>query len=64
MNGSNDYDFRDLVAESVRRGRCQELAKEFETSEITVKRWATGVSDPHPKMKQLVIDYLTEAEGI
>lgn len=35
-----------------------ELADHFEVSEATVNRWASGVANPHPKLRVLVVGYI------
>lgn len=34
----------------------KELADEFEVSQSTVRRWAHGVSRPHPYLKKAVVE--------
>lgn len=36
----------------------RELATEFEVSESTISRWASGISCPHPKIQALVLSSL------
>jgi len=35
-----------------------EIAKEFEVADSTVERWANGAAVPHPKIRQLILDYI------
>ena len=36
----------------------RKLADEFEVAVSTVKRWRIGTARPHPKLTQLIVDYL------
>ena len=39
-------------------GGEKELARQFGVSRPTVQRWANGIARPHPRIAQLIIDYL------
>lgn len=37
-----------------------ELMREFEVSETTVDRWASGIANPHPFLKDAIRDFISE----
>lgn len=51
-------EFKELVKKAIDQGLTRDLAEEFEVAESTVKRWASGVANPHPIMKKLISTYI------
>ncbi len=37
-----------------------EMAKEFQVADSTIERWASGIAVPHPKLRQIILSYITE----
>ncbi len=37
-----------------------ELANEFQVAPSTVERWASGVAVPHPKVRQLILEWIVK----
>ncbi len=37
-----------------------EMATKFEVADSTIERWASGVAVPHPKLRKIILDYITE----
>lgn len=37
-----------------------EIAEEFEVADSTVARWASGAAVPHPKIRQIILHYISE----
>ena len=38
----------------------KEIATEFEVADSTIERWASGIAVPVPRMRQLILRYITE----
>lgn len=60
-------DFKKVVAEYIdynyssggyNKDKALELADEFECTPGAVVRWASGVANPHPRIKQIIIEYI------
>lgn len=47
-----------LSSSSYDKEKARKLAGEFEVAESTVIRWIKGTANPHPLIKQQVIDYI------
>ena len=37
-----------------------EMATKFEVADSTIERWASGAAVPHPRLRQIILDYITE----
>lgn len=37
-----------------------EMATEFQVADSTIGRWASGIAVPHPKLRQIILSYITE----
>ncbi|MDP3698034.1 MAG: hypothetical protein Q8R47_00455 [Nanoarchaeota archaeon] len=37
-----------------------EFATEFEVADSTVERWASGAAVPHPRLQQMILNYIAE----
>jgi hypothetical protein len=56
-------EFKDAIAGAIKDGLKRNLADKFEVSEDTVERWANGVANPHPVVKDKILDYLWDFYG-
>lgn len=50
--------FQTWVQIAIDREATRELAEHFEIGESTVARWADGTSRPHPKIAEMVVEYI------
>lgn len=61
--------FRNTVAQFINldhkkkiydRVKAKQLANHFEVSEMCVLKWVDGIANPHDKIKQLVMDFISK----
>jgi len=52
--------FQEIVSEAMNCGYMNNLISEFEVAEFIVNNWANGVSNPHPRIKEKVVSYLSK----
>jgi hypothetical protein len=51
--------FKSVVTGAIEQGQSpNDLAREFEVSEMVVKGWAKGTARPHPRIQEYVVDKL------
>lgn len=65
--------FKEMVVEYIdynptsgtyNKDKMRELAGKFECIPGTVVRWASGVANPHPLVKELIIKYILKQNRI
>ena len=38
----------------------KDVAAKFQVADSTVLRWANGVANPHPRMRELILEYVAK----
>ncbi len=55
-------EFAALIQRAIDAGKITQIANEYEVAESTVKRWASGIANPHPRLKKMIADYIKSCE--
>ncbi len=58
-------DFKEFIASSLKKDSelQNKIANAFEVANSTVERWATGVSEPSPRLQKLIINFVKKQLG-
>ena len=58
LQGKIHQELQSVLTTNLTNGLALELATEFQVATSTVKRWASGTARPHPRLAQMIINWV------